>query len=446
MMALNLTEEQILKLAPDDASVKAGKGLAAPSKWVLREYSDRALWGHCQGSGSTPYQTRIDLQDFAFGCSCPSRKIPCKHTLGLLLLYASQPQLFTAAGEPGWVSSWLAKRSENAEKKEQRKKEKTEAPVDEAAQAKRMAARNKKVLGGIDDLQNWLKDILRNGLLNVPERAYALFDGIAKRMIDAQAPGLAAFVRSLAEIDYYDDSWKYELTERLARLYLLAESYKNIDRLPDGWQQELRTLIGYNQSKEEILAGESVTDEWLVLACETKLQDRLTAYSYWLYGKQTNRYALYLAFVTQGNIPEYNLVPGCVINGEVCYYKGINPMRVLIKQFQPAGKPFEPDCLPDIASAMAVYRSYMQQNPFTFEVPLFLSGLHLINEKGKWMLTDKKSDVVPVIINEKNRIRLLAITGGNAFSGFILAHAHRWELKSIGYNTNYYLLKDEPNG
>lgn len=32
-MLLNLTEEQIIQLAPDAASVKAGKGLATKAKW-----------------------------------------------------------------------------------------------------------------------------------------------------------------------------------------------------------------------------------------------------------------------------------------------------------------------------------------------------------------------------------------------------------------------------
>ena len=51
---MQLSEDQIIKLAPDAASVKAGKGLASAAKWVLRGASDRALWGHCQGSGKNP--------------------------------------------------------------------------------------------------------------------------------------------------------------------------------------------------------------------------------------------------------------------------------------------------------------------------------------------------------------------------------------------------------
>ena len=119
-MLLNLTEEQIIQLAPDAASVKAGKGLATRAKWVLLEHSDRAICGHCQGSGKTPYQTVIDTKNVAFKCSCPSRKFPCKHGLGLLFLYAAQAEQFKEADEPEWVTSWLSKREEKAEKKEQK--------------------------------------------------------------------------------------------------------------------------------------------------------------------------------------------------------------------------------------------------------------------------------------------------------------------------------------
>ena len=133
-MPLNLTEEQIIQLAPDAASVKAGKGLAVPGKWVLLACSERAVWGHCQGSGKNPYQTAIDLNDIAFKCSCPSRKFPCKHGLGLLLLFAAKPELFEQAEEPDWVATWLSKRGVKAEKKEQKARD--EKPVDAAAQAR----------------------------------------------------------------------------------------------------------------------------------------------------------------------------------------------------------------------------------------------------------------------------------------------------------------------
>lgn len=280
-MPLNLTEEQILRLAPDEASVKAGKGLATPGKWILRECSDRCIWGLCQGSGKNPYQTAIDLNDIAFKCSCPSRKFPCKHGLGLLLLYARQPDLFQQAEESEWVKTWLAKRTEKAEKKEQ--KAKSEKPVDEAAQAKRQEKRHQNVLNGISDLETWMKDILRNGLLNLPERAYTLFDNMARRMIDAQAPGLATRLKEIQEIDFSSENWRSELTDKLGKLYLLIRAYRNLERLSDEWRDEIRSQVGYTQPKETVLANEPVADSWLVLHKRSQKINDINTDIYWFY-------------------------------------------------------------------------------------------------------------------------------------------------------------------
>ena len=213
-MPLKLTKEQIVQLAPDEASVKAAKGLATTSKWSVRQFSDRCIWGHCQGSGKNPYQTAVDITDIAFKCSCPSRKFPCKHALGLLFLYESHADGFEQADEPDWVKAWLDKRAVRAEKKE--KPGTQAAPVDEEAKAKRLAKRHQNVMEGMADLEVWMKDLLRNGLVNVPERAYSVFEAMAKRMVDAQAPGLAARLRAMADIDYGAESWKHELTDKLS--------------------------------------------------------------------------------------------------------------------------------------------------------------------------------------------------------------------------------------
>ncbi|WP_431200157.1 SWIM zinc finger family protein [Mucilaginibacter sp. P19] len=113
---MQLTEDQIYALAPDEASKKAGRDLANPAKWGSKGISEEALWGECQGSGSKPYQTQVDLGAIAFKCSCPSRKFPCKHGLGLMLLCARQPGLFAKSTMPAWVSDWINKRAEKEEK------------------------------------------------------------------------------------------------------------------------------------------------------------------------------------------------------------------------------------------------------------------------------------------------------------------------------------------
>src|SRR5690349_19538332 len=45
---MNWSTEQVLALAPDSSSAKAGKDLASPRKWVTLGRDDRATWGECQ--------------------------------------------------------------------------------------------------------------------------------------------------------------------------------------------------------------------------------------------------------------------------------------------------------------------------------------------------------------------------------------------------------------
>lgn len=68
------TSSKVQGLAPDEASLKAAKGLTHPGKWTHTGCTDRAVWGECQGSGDKPYQTRVDLNGPAFKCSCPTAR------------------------------------------------------------------------------------------------------------------------------------------------------------------------------------------------------------------------------------------------------------------------------------------------------------------------------------------------------------------------------------
>lgn len=93
---------------------------------------------------------------------------------------------------------------------------------------------------GISELLLWIKDFIRNGLLNMPEKDAAYFENIARRIVDAQAPGLANMLRTLGEINFCREGWQSELLNQLLRIYLVATCYTNSDQLPEGLQQDLR--------------------------------------------------------------------------------------------------------------------------------------------------------------------------------------------------------------
>ena len=51
-----------------------------------------------------------DLRNLGNKCTCPSRKFPCKHVLGLLWLTAEAIVPFAPTDTPTWVSDWLGRR------------------------------------------------------------------------------------------------------------------------------------------------------------------------------------------------------------------------------------------------------------------------------------------------------------------------------------------------
>ena len=187
--------ETVEGLASDAASVAVARRLARPAPWSQTGFDERAVWGLCQGSGSRPYQTQVDVSGPAFKCSCPSRKLPCKHALALLLLRAGGH--LAAGSAPAWVEEWLSSRSERAARPARAP---GEPPRDPEAAAKRAAEREARVAAGVEDLRTWLRDVVRGGLAAGRLRTWEEWDAFAARLVDAQAPGAASRLRSLGGV------------------------------------------------------------------------------------------------------------------------------------------------------------------------------------------------------------------------------------------------------
>ncbi|NJM09188.1 SWIM zinc finger family protein, partial [Candidatus Gracilibacteria bacterium] len=215
-MSLPLTNEIINGLAPDAASLGAARGLATARNWVSLGRNDDALWGECKGSGKEPYRTQIDLRGLGYRCSCPSRKFPCKHGLALMML-AVQSDAVLPSEPPLWVSEWLASRSHAAERAESKKAAPPAAnpATNVGEKATRSAiAREARVAAGLDDLDRWLHDSVRNGLAALQAEAPSVFDTFAARMVDAQAPGVARLLRLAGGIATSGAGWQERLFGR----------------------------------------------------------------------------------------------------------------------------------------------------------------------------------------------------------------------------------------
>ena len=206
-MAEDWNAQRVTSLAPDARVAAAGLKLAKTGTWSDVGYHESLLWGQCKGSGKNPYQVCADLADSAFRCSCPSRKFPCKHAVGLLHLWCDGA---AAPGEPvEFARQWVERRAERAAKAAERAAGTAPAPdADPATAAKRAKAararaarREQRVTDGLADLDRWILDQIDQGLVTTSESRSTALRRLAARMVDAQAPGIAARLGALADLD-----------------------------------------------------------------------------------------------------------------------------------------------------------------------------------------------------------------------------------------------------
>ncbi len=433
---MQLTEEQILNLAPDEASKKSGKDLASASKWVSKGLNDEALWGECQGSGSKPYRTQIDLNNIAFKCSCPSRKFPCKHGLGLLLYNARQPKDFSVTKMPDWVDEWIKKRSEKQEKQA----EKIDKPVDDVSKAKRSQVREQRISDGIEELLLWIKDIVRNGILSMPEKGSVWFENMAKRMVDAQAPGLAGMIRSLGEINFYKEGWQSQFMDQLISIYMTIQGYKNSSLFEDSLQQEIRSRIGFTQNQEELKEQTGITDTWVVLSKQVSEQDNITTERYWLYGTESKQNALILQFIIRGQGGQLSLTPGLFIQAELVFYPSPLPLRAIIKRqltTQNTSLSIEFDKWQKVMESETEMNS---QLPVRSERPYLVQQLKPVKYNNQWWLQDTEQNIVQLKNEQRYIWKLLAMSGGEALDMALLGKEDKYEAIGVWYKNEYKAL------
>jgi hypothetical protein len=415
------TTQQVEALAPDAGSAKAGKGLASPSKWKSLGCTEEAAWGECQGSGKDPYQTQVELSEPAFRCSCPSRKFPCKHGLGLMLIYAAQPGAFKENTAPDWVTGWLADRVKRAEQKAEKSAQKAERaaqPVDPAAQAKRATQRLAKVTAGLDYVETWLGDLVRSGLTGVPGQPYGFWETPAARMVDAQAPGLARMIRELSGIPASGDGWQERLLERLGRLHLLIEGFRHLEALPPATQADVRSLIGWTVSQDELLAavpeGAGVRDQWLVTGQRVDDEDRIRVQRTWLRGRESGRDALVLHFAAFNQQLDRTFAPGTAFTGELVYFESAFPLRALVRSREEGSPPpASPPACASISQAGEGYAAALAAQPWLEAFPVVLDGLVAFRDGDGWLVRDVEGTAWPVTPAFARGWHLLAVSGGH---------------------------------
>ncbi|OXY98485.1 SWIM zinc finger family protein [Streptomyces diastatochromogenes] len=414
------TAEQVLALAPDAASRKAGSKLGTAGPWSESGSGEGTVWGLCKGSGSRPYQTVVDLADAAgpaYKCSCPSRKFPCKHALGLLLLWAEGDGAVPAVAEPPeWAEQWLSGRRKRTESK-RAEGGGSSAPgsADPEAARRRAERRAERVTAGTTELEQRLADLLRGGLASAEQEGYGLWDETAARMVDAQAPGLASRVRELGAIPASGPGWPARLLEECALLHLLDQGWLRRDRLPDALAATVRSRLGLPAAAD----GPPVRDRWLVLAQYDTVDPKLTTRRIWLHGAESGHTRLLLSYGAAGRAPELSLPVGLALEAELSVFPGAGQVRAALgeQHAPPAPAALRPPGV-TTAQAAARYGDALREDPWLDSVPVTLDRVIPTpdSEPGAWQLADAEADsALPLTPSARSRPglwRLVALSGG----------------------------------
>ncbi|HZQ76718.1 MAG TPA: SWIM zinc finger family protein [Acidimicrobiia bacterium] len=430
--------DDVLKLAPDAASAGAARRLSLSPVWSQAGSSGSLLWGRCQGSAREPYQVTIDLDEPSFRCTCPSRKHPCKHGLGLLLLWAEGGGSVADDARPAdFAADWvrrLAARGAGGAGGDGRDAAGAAggdsvgggaagggaAAPDAEAQARRLAQRIETMSAGIDEFERWLFDLVRQGLASARHQPYAFWDAAAARLVDAQMPGLADRVRALPGLLHSAGDWAERLLAELARGYLAVSAWRRRDLLPQDVLADLRVVLGWPRRVGDVLeAGERVTDRWAVVGLAREDDTRLQSQRTWLVGERSGRVAMVLDFAAAGASLAVAEVLGSVVDAEVALYPGSEPRRALFTGDRAVvgstgalpGLAGSPGSAGSVAAALDRVAGWLAANPFADRFPMALTGVVPVVDGARRMVVEPGGPALPLSA-DGDALTLLAISGG----------------------------------
>jgi SWIM zinc finger len=409
------SRERVLSLAPDRASARAAGALAQTQAWSDIGHDPFGVWGLCSG-GSRPYQIVVDHgSPPAYACSCPSRKVPCKHALALLLRWSAGQ---VPAGEPpDFAATWL--RARTAHRRQPAPPpggRQTGELADPAAAAKRAAVRAERVASGLDELDQWLCDQIRGGIASLERAGYAHFDRMAARMVDAQAPGVAGLLRSIPG-EFATAGWPNRVLEQLGALHLLVQAHRRLDQLPADLAATVRARIGYSVSKAEVLALTGVLDHWFAVGMVDTAEYRLDTRRVWLYGAASGRWAVLMSFAPPGGALDATVMAGQVLHARLHFYPGSGQFRAQVGEqtSATAGRTMPP--AESFAEVRTRFARLVASDPWAVRMPAVIKAVP-VPGAGPWRLRADNGSCCDIVDLPEEPWPLLARSAGEPIEVF----------------------------
>jgi hypothetical protein len=294
-----------------------------------------------------------------------------------------------------------------------------EAHADATAVEPRSAStrrREARISAGVDELDRWLQDLVRAGLADAASRPWSAFAHMSARLVDAQAPGLARFVRDLGALPHAASNWPERMLIDIGQLALLLDAWRRLDHLHPDLQAEVRSLVGIAEPRDAVLARPGVHDVWDVLGRRVLQGERVLVQRTWLWGRKTRRWALLLDFSVAGQPIQQVVTPGLSFEAELHFYAGTVAQRALVGTHpRDVGSPVSLPAL-GVHAALRAYAGMLGRSPWLERAPLALDNVvpRRARDAGWWL----GDGVQQVPFDAAAGWQLLAMSGGRPVQVF----------------------------
>ncbi len=429
------TYEHIRQWAPNNLLLQKSRRIARPAAWKEISTDGKLLWGRFSRGEDQDLISVVRLDGEKARCECNERYQPCRHALALpqlMLRYATFVKQAEAA--PPWVQEVLQRpmpARPNAAEEARRK----------AAREERLGKRQEDMEQGVEELEQWLLDLVRQGLTNLESQPNSFWERAAAKMVDRKLGGIARRIRSVPDI-LQQPGWPDYLPGLIAELYLFVQGFRQMSTLSEPLQEELLSLGGVNQKKEALLEQEGIRDHWLVVGQEEGEEERLRYRRTWLLGEHTGRFALLLDFAWGRETFTFQYVAGSALRGELVFYPGAYPLRALMKEAAPYQQPLEAiQGYATFADMLDAYAEGLSANPWIFAFPALLEAVHPGQDsEGRFVLVDSEQRQLPLYTEEGTPWKLLAVAAGESLSVFGTWSGQAFRPQSAFYQERLVLL------
>lgn len=401
--------EKVQRFAPDQLTFERSERLLTPTRWKSLGQKGGLIWGECRTSGVTWYKTAMELDKVRAFSNSPATEYPDKYILALLRLYIKSPERFKDMSTPlPWVSEGFRREAQKRSLSPEHKASKQEESR-QRNRRKRLALMHK----GVVDLEQWLEDVVREGLGAWQQRSDASWEAIASRMTDQKLGGLARRLRYMAD-NRWNNDWLDRLTQELADLFLFTQAFQQIDDWDEEMQANLMQWAGVHFRKEQIAELSPQSDYWLTMGIEEGEDENLRFRKTWLWGEKSQAPAYILEFAW-GNIAfEHDFKVGAAYEADLIFYPGVPKFRALAKKVihqqrvfsKITGHKLVQEFLRKAAKQWA-------ENPWIKDLPAMLLEVYPVfsPQHNQIILVDQSGQHLPVMMGDAGWKWLATYTG-----------------------------------